>query len=154
MRKLLNQGYKPTIHLLETVEGNGSEQEKQWIAFYRQVGIKPLTNVTDGGEGTAGFVPTAEHRDKISRALTGLKRSEETKALVREARAKQWQPAHRVPHSEETRVKIRQTLADPIVREKIGAANRGRKRTPEEIDKWRQSFFANRKKAVSFVLTG
>lgn len=60
-----------------------TEQE----AFYREQvvinslkakGIK-LCNLTDGGEGSTGYIPTEEHKSKISEAAKGRKHSDEAK---------------------------------------------------------------------------
>ncbi len=141
IRSILAKGFLPTIRMLESVNGNGSKEEKKWIAFFRSVGVH-LVNATDGGEGTAGLTLTKEHRRKISKALMGMKRpestrakmrgrkhSEATRAKIRAARAKQ-PPAHTTPHTEEAKRKMRKSLAHPEVRDKIGAANRGKKRSP------------------------
>lgn len=124
IRSVLEKGFVPEIRLLESVTGNGSETERKWIAFFRANGTS-LCNCTDGGEGTSGLVFSQEHREKISRALTGIKRSEATRQLIRAARSKQL-PAHTTPHTEETKSKIRAALADASVRQKIGAANKGK----------------------------
>jgi hypothetical protein len=131
IRSVLGKGFVPEIRLLESVSGNGSETECKWIACFRAKGIA-LCNCTDGGEGTSGLVFSQDHRKKISQALTGIKRSKETRKLIRLARANQ-PPAHTSPHSESTKQKIRVALAAKEVRENIGAANRGRRKTSKEI---------------------
>lgn len=133
IRSVLAGGAVPEIRLLEIVSGNGSEAERKWIASFRAKGAS-LCNCTDGGEGTSGLVFSEDHRKKISIALTGIKRSKETRQLIRKARAKQ-PPAHTSPHTEATKEKIRAALARPEVREKIGAANRGRRKTKKEIQR-------------------
>lgn len=137
IRSMLNRGMIPTIHLLEIVNSDGNEAERRWIAYFKRNGIK-LVNMTDGGDGFAGLVISEQHKAKISSALTGIKRSEETKALIRAARAKQ-APAHTTPHSDETKRKIREVLADSKIRKSIGDANRGRIKTKSEIEKMRLS---------------
>lgn len=55
------------------------QKEKELIALYGRfdLGLGTLCNLTDGGEGTVGFVFTEEERKK--RSITALKMSEETK---------------------------------------------------------------------------
>lgn len=127
IRSMICKGNCPSILEIQRTASCGADLERNWISLMRAMGW-PLVNLTDGGDGTRGVTPTPEHRMKISKALTGIKRSEQTKALIRLARAKQL-PAHTTPHSEATKILIRQKLADPLIREKIGAANRGKKRT-------------------------
>lgn len=72
--------------------------ERERIAFWRSLGIK-LTNLTDGGEGPSGFVPSEETRSRlrdkrrlrvfteadraaISAGRKGMKFSEEHKASL------------------------------------------------------------------------
>jgi hypothetical protein len=46
--------------------------ERHLIAACKEIGIK-LTNMTDGGEGTSGFIPNAETRAKLSASRIGNK---------------------------------------------------------------------------------
>ncbi len=121
LRELATSNQIPTIHLIEEAEGNGFAEEIKWIAHFKNQGCI-LVNSTTGGKGTNGLVRTPEQNKKISDALTGIKRSEKTKAKIRKARARQIFPSHTTPHSEETKALIRRKLSSPEVRKKIGAA--------------------------------
>jgi hypothetical protein len=57
------------------------EKEKFWITFYGRadLGNGTLVNMTDGGDGTMGIIPTEETIKKRSLALKGRKFSEEHK---------------------------------------------------------------------------
>lgn len=89
IKKLLRFGKQPLVEILSIAKSDGEVQklEKFWIKHLRENGEK-LTNMTDGGEGTAGHHPSPEqiakrvmaqaatraspeHRIKMSKALTG-----------------------------------------------------------------------------------
>ena len=53
--------------------GESTVREIFYIAHYRSLGHR-LTNMTDGGEGSVGYVPSAEHRAKTSAAGKGKTR--------------------------------------------------------------------------------
>jgi len=112
-----------------------------------QVGARPDWNLTDGGDGLFGFShspvtraklsaagmghpghSTVEGRAKISRALTGRKRSPETIAKISAAKKG-------CTHTTETRERIRAALmgrkASPETKAKQRAARTGRKASPE-----------------------
>ncbi|MBW4460501.1 MAG: GIY-YIG nuclease family protein [Nodosilinea sp. WJT8-NPBG4] len=85
-RKLENEGVKPAIKPIETVALGDSWQEREiyWIKTYRDMGY-PLTNLTDGGEGTLNRVYSEETRKKISKALTGRPSPKKGKKMRLEA---------------------------------------------------------------------
>jgi hypothetical protein len=53
----------------------------------KDLGLGPLLNLTDGGEGNVGAKCSEEHRRKVSEAHKGLLASEETKRKMSIARA-------------------------------------------------------------------
>lgn len=55
--------------------------ESKWIRVFRKMGCV-LVNSNDGGGGKFGHVFTEESKTKISRALTGRKFSDETRAKL------------------------------------------------------------------------
>jgi len=67
IQSVLSAGYLPAISLIGEVAGNGSNEERAWIAYGRAEGWR-LVNATDGGEGTLGWVPTKETRLNMSKA--------------------------------------------------------------------------------------
>ena len=70
LRKLISEGVKPEIILLEIVDSSKeNDQEIYWIARLKKEGHK-LTNSTKGGDGVE-FTP--EVRKKISEAMSGTK---------------------------------------------------------------------------------
>lgn len=67
---LLAAGMDYEIAILENGTPESlSTQERWWIAFGRGCGW-PLTNLTDGGEGTPGHVKTPEQLERLSAAMS------------------------------------------------------------------------------------
>ena len=62
-------------------------KEIELIAYYGKIKYKTgcLANITDGGEGTFGYVPSKETRLKHSENMKGKKHSEETKLKMKNA---------------------------------------------------------------------
>lgn len=88
----------------------------------------PLVNLTDGGEGVAGLVHTAEHRAKNSAAQRGRKMSPESVAKTRAAKlGKPLSPQHR------EKISRSRTGQKPSsdTRSRQSAAHRGKKFSPE-----------------------
>ena len=95
IRAVLASGAVPVMTILETGEGAGwVAAERRWIAHFREAGAD-LVNMTDGGEGVPGAVPSAETCAKLKAAwtperralmhakLTGRKCSPETRERMR-----------------------------------------------------------------------
>lgn len=65
------------------------------------IGLGPLVNLTDGGEGTSGHVPTAETRERHRASLIGRKRPPEIGEAIRRAAAwerPEWRDRQRDSH--------------------------------------------------------
>lgn len=63
---LLSKNQLPLLHVLQWVpEADWKWKEMWWIDYYRHIG-EPLTNLTDGGEGTTGHKHTPETLAKLS----------------------------------------------------------------------------------------
>jgi len=67
--------YSIEILFNDLTNKESKEIEKYLIKFYgrRNLGLGPLVNLTDGGDGAVGCVQTLEHRTKISNSLKGRK---------------------------------------------------------------------------------
>ena len=67
IKSLLKKGYKPTIHLIEEIVGfeKGHQVEQYWIKEFKEYGCR-LTNLTDGGSGALGYIPSETIRKKTS----------------------------------------------------------------------------------------
>lgn len=136
---LAAQGLRPIAKVLEQGTESWAEAEVRWIATYREQG-HPLTNLTTGGEGCVGLVPSLEAREKMAVAKRGKKRTPEAIKKCADAnRGKKRTPevaarmaAARVnrAHTPETKAKIAATVTGfrhtPEAKAKIAAAGQGR----------------------------
>lgn len=79
-----------TVHIAmnRLTEAEAFEHEKFLILCFKDMGI-PLTNMTDGGDGTSGYVQSIEHNHWFhhSKVLTGHKMSDATRAALSIANA-------------------------------------------------------------------
>ena len=83
IRSLLKCDLIPAYSVIEQGLGDRwAEAECRWIEHYRQIGFD-LTNLTSGGEGTHGYIPGAETREKMAAAKRGRQRTPETKAKIK-----------------------------------------------------------------------
>lgn len=71
IRSLIADGVRPVFAIIEDGQGEGWQAaERCWIARYQPTGR--LVNLTDGGEGAPGYVPTPELRAKWSQMRRGV----------------------------------------------------------------------------------
>ncbi len=79
LKSLVWRGHRPSIVVLATAETQAELDalEVQHIAAERAKGTR-LVNLSDGGGGRAGYVPTAAEREKISAAQVGVPRAKWT----------------------------------------------------------------------------
>lgn len=113
------------------------------------LGVGPLTNLTNGGEGTSGHIVSEERkkqiakanasrkfsietRTKISKALTGIVRSKETRKKMSNANMGK-------KLSEQTRQKLSGRLRSEEARRRMSEAGIGRKRAEETRKKISQA---------------
>ena len=105
IRKLLDSGSEPRMHILALVPNQyGAQAEMRLISSFKRAGAK-LTNLTDGGEGAPRHFVSEEARQKVSLAQKGIKEvNYDREALQERARrvcAKRWaDPEVRKRHSE------------------------------------------------------
>lgn len=141
----------PEMITIREVDTNGCQEEIKYIDLGRRLGLA-LVNATNGGEGTLGFYPSKETREKLSAARKGRRLSEETKIKMGESKrgkprsletrakisASKRGVSYGYIHSPETRAKISAANIGRVIpplsseaRAKISRANRGRKHSPE-----------------------
>ncbi|MCR4300616.1 MAG: NUMOD3 domain-containing DNA-binding protein [Sulfuricaulis sp.] len=81
IRSLLAVGVSPGLRILEVVDLDEElTAERRWIALLKT--SHRLTNLTDGGEGMSGYVPSDETKRKIGAANRGRVLSDETKRKI------------------------------------------------------------------------
>jgi len=98
--------YGETSFVFEVIEEFDPEMnfsldylEQYWINFYDSKNPEKGYNMTDGGGGTKGWIPTLATRNAISLGNKGKKRTTEVRAKMSESQK------NREPISEETREK-------------------------------------------------
>lgn len=71
--RLNNREIEVDILVDELTWKEACDLEIWWIAFYgrKDKGKGPLVNLTDGGDGTVGFIQSEDHKRKISNANKG-----------------------------------------------------------------------------------
>ena len=112
----------PSILVLRNCdcEMEALEHEILLIAVFRDAGFR-LTNLTDGGDGTCGWIPSAETRRKISEAKKGRKHSEVSRRNMSEAHNMSEYNKKKLLEANKGRKVSEET------RRKISEANKGRK---------------------------
>ena len=108
-----------SIEILEQCETleQLNKREIFWIAYFNCK--KPNGyNLTDGGDGSTGWTPTEETREKIRAAVTGTKHTAEARAKMSAANSGEKNGFFGKHHTEETK-------------KKLSLANTGRKHTAE-----------------------
>ena len=134
--KLQRQGMIPSMQIIQEVpEAFGAQSEIYWIAYFRSVGCQ-LTNSTDGGEGNLGWCPSEETRSKIS---ISLKRyyDENPEVRTRIGDRRRGKPG-KCNMSSEMLQRFIEKAKQPKsaeTRAKMSAAKMGRKHSPEQTQK-------------------
>lgn len=86
IKKLLSNNIQPFIEIVNSnlTEHDAFELEKQLIIKFGRadLGLGPLTNLTDGGDGASGKIFSTEYRKKLSDAAKKVKMSDETKRKI------------------------------------------------------------------------
>jgi hypothetical protein len=88
------------------------EKEKEFIKLYGRVdlGTGILCNMTDGGDGQLGVVYTDRRREKVSRSMTGRKKTDEEKLKLSNSQKGEKNHMFGKKMSEEQKKKISNSL--------------------------------------------
>lgn len=146
IKHIRNLNSEPVVEVLECEsEDDAFSLERDLVTTIGRRGTNTgsLLNLTDGGEGTSGYVwtdeakvtlrlamigrsLTEEHKQNIRNSNLGLKRSEETKQKMRKPKSEE----HRQKLSEVQAGSVRGPLSEET-KAKISESNRGQKRSEE-----------------------
>lgn len=127
-RKVDKHGFR-----VEIVQDNISSDEAliveiKMIEFYKNQGIK-LTNITDGGEGSRGYLRSLETKSKLSKAAKGNKNNL-GKKFSKEHRLKISCAMKNIPKTAEHKMKIGKAhlgkIYSPETKAKISASQKER----------------------------
>lgn len=136
-KKVVNKSnYEVEILKRDLEWEDACDLEKALISWYgrKNLGLGPLVNLTDGGDGTLNHVVSDETRKKRSLSLKGRKRTEETKNKMRGKKSEE----HRKNISESRKGKPSNTKgkkqSDEHI-EKRATAKRGKKLSEEHRKK-------------------
>lgn len=117
LQQVIAAGLKPEVRVLEEMTpGDLDDGERFWIAQGRGLGW-PLTNLTAGGDGTAGIPTSPRQRAAVRKVWAGRKHTPESRAKMSEAVRASYQAGHPLSpgllrgwtgkrHSAEARAKI------------------------------------------------
>lgn len=175
IKSLLNNGLKPEIIIIQKLDIRYFFLiEIVWIYWFRKMGVR-LTNSTIGGEGALGNIPSEitrlkmsisskgkikslEHRQNLSKSLTGKKASEETKLKQSLAKKDKKQSPQHIENARITRIGKKRGPMPEEVKKKLslskkdrqGTWPKGKKHSPESIEKMRL-YHKNRKLMLEIV---
>jgi biotin operon repressor len=95
-KNIAKKGYEVEILFEDLTWEQAIEKEKEFIALYgrRDLGLGPLVNLTDGGEGTIGYRHSDEVKEKCRLIPTGRKHTEEEKRKISEANRGERNPCY------------------------------------------------------------
>lgn len=113
------------------------QKEKEFISLHGRINTNTgtLSNMTDGGDGFIGYIPSKEKIEKHKIFMTGRKQSQEEKQKRNESRKG-------YVHSEETKLKI-------------SNSNKGKKTAKEHLEKlYKGQILANSKTINQYDLEG
>jgi hypothetical protein len=112
-------GEIPHVKLCTGLNGEQALQyEIAWITAIGRGTKGPLVNMTDGGDGSLGCIPSSESRAKMSLSNRRPRHTNESKKKISDARVNRVQT---YKHSEQTLQKIRAWHVGKIIPEEVKA---------------------------------
>ena len=128
---------KNLIVFLETnlTEFGALTLERRYISWYGRINANTgiLRNMTDGGDGTSGWIPTEESKLKMSKAKRGIK----TGPCLSKGHPGEFNPMFGKTHTVETKQKIRDARLQYTSSQ--NKKSYSRKKSLEEINKIKDS---------------
>jgi group I intron endonuclease len=118
--------FKHIILFTNLTEERAKNLEKDLIRHYKNLGIS--YNITDGGEGTYGWSPSQETRNKMRLSLRGRVISKESRAKISKALKGRIVPKE---HLERLRQISLNKIVSEETKQKLREANLGKKHTEE-----------------------
>lgn len=140
IQRLLDEGLEPSVEILEEVSiNNWKESERAWIAECKKFGLQ-ITNLTDGGDGTQGYVFSDEARKKIGDIHRGKPSPLKGKNISIQHKEKislafRGKPSHRKgkslspEHKEKIKIRMQKFTGIPRsdeIKKKISEGNKGK----------------------------
>lgn len=124
--KIINKTeYRVDIVIDGLTYDEAKEKEAEFIALYGRINIKTgiLCNMTEGGDGTVGYVFDEETREKIRQANKGWKPTEEMlKKMSKARKGKKFSEEHRKNLSKACMGRyLSQEIKDKIRKSKMGS---------------------------------
>jgi hypothetical protein len=102
----------------DLTQDEAKQLEIHYISAFGRIdrGTGTLCNMTDGGDGRTGYKCTDETKEKMRKAATGVKFTEERKRKIGEKskERKAWLSAQSAPWTEERKDKLRMSRKDRI----------------------------------------
>ena len=137
---------------LSNEEASKYEIEKIGEIGRLDTGNGPLINMTDGGEGTSGKLHTAESKELMSERAKGRKLSEETKKKLSDANIgkKASSETKKKLSMMRSGKKMKSHVCSDEAKAKTSLALKGRTRSPETIQKIRETILAKRASKNNF----
>lgn len=136
---LAKQSLSPTVTKVREgmSEGEAFKLEKELIKFHgRRTEGGTLVNLTDGGEGRSGSIPSVEQREKVSFAMKAALQDIEMRSKWSNVQKERYRdPVQRIKTSEA----VRKRYEDPAEREKMAVPLRGVPKTSEHVRRVRDS---------------
>lgn len=156
IRKIRSSGAEPLIEFFQTelTEIDALSIEAKLIKKYgrRDLGLGPLSNMTDGGEGVTNRFVSEATKDKISKSRKGKRFSESHRsALSIAAKLRK-----RKPLSDETKEKIRLQAKNRKhsveAKQKISMTQKGKIRKPRDEETKRKISLAQKGKSRLYAI--
>ena len=136
IRKLLRLGLVPSVVILEALPSAEAvfPAEQAWISIMRLRGA-PLTNTSDGGEGSLGYHHSGEAKERIAASKRGRKRTPTERARMSASHRGRERTSEEIEHARQLGLSWKGKTRSPETRAKISAAKKGKVRDPETVAK-------------------